>query len=111
MKGMNRALRQLSGQIGDQSKQEENLRLINDMQRACVNAKGAPLRPETLEKASDDAGKAKRAAEYRLELIKLMRLMLDIETDVAAGNTDAAAAKLGELRKLKEHGHAEMGVD
>ncbi len=110
MKGMNRALRQLNQQIGDATKREENLRLINDMQRGCVNAKGAALPEDVLKKANDDAGKKKMREEFRRELIKTMRLLLDIEADIADGKNDAAKTKLGELTKLRDHGHEEMGV-
>jgi hypothetical protein len=111
MKGMNRALRQLNAQIGDASKKDDNLRIINDMQRACVNAKGAPLPEGILKKAADDAAKAKLHAEFRHELIKAMRLLLDIETAIADGKGEAATAKLEELKKLRDHAHEEMGVE
>jgi hypothetical protein len=110
MKGMNRALRQLSRQIGDESKKEENLRLINDMERGCVNAKGAKLPEDVLEHAKDEAGKAKMATEFRSDLIKVMRVLLDIETDIADGKTDDAKAKLKEVEKMRDHGHQEMGL-
>jgi hypothetical protein len=110
MKGMNRALRQLARQVGDESKKAENLRLINDMQRACVNAKSAPLPDDVLEHAKDEAGKAKMAAEFREDLIKVMHKLLDIETDIAAGKLDDAKAKLAEVGKMRDHGHEEMGL-
>jgi hypothetical protein len=111
MNGMNRALRQLSRQVDDATKKDENLRLINDMQRGCVSAKGAPLPEGVLKKAKDDAAKAKLTDEFRRELIKVMRLLLDIETDIADGKADAAKAKLADLAKIRDHGHEEMGVE
>jgi DNA-binding protein H-NS len=61
----------LSKQIGDASKLEENLKLINDMQRGCVTAKSAKAQiprnaPE--EYTKDDAAKAKFADTARAEL-------------------------------------------
>lgn len=108
MKGMNRPLRQLSQQIGDASKKDENLRLINDMQRGCATAKGASL-PEKYLKG-DDAAKAKLAGEFRSDLIKMMRLLLDIEEDIAAGKTAEASTKLKQVAEMRDHGHKEMGV-
>ena len=110
MNGMNRAMRQLSRQVEDASKRSENLRLINDMQRWCVNAKGAPLSEEILKKAQDEDAKARLTDEFRRELIKAMRLLLDIETDIADGKGEAAKAKLAELAKLRDHAHEELGV-
>jgi hypothetical protein len=110
MRGMNRALRQLSQQVGDAAKKDENLRLINDLQRGCVNAKGAPFPEPLLKKAADDAARAKMTEEFRRELIKMLRLLLDIETDVFDGQGDAAKAKLEELEKLRDHAHEEMGL-
>ena len=111
MNGMNRALRQLSRQIEDATKRDENLRLVNDMQRGCVGAKGAALPEGVLKKAKDEAEKKKMSDEFRRELIKVMRLLLDIETDIADGKTEAAKTKLAELTKLRDHGHEEMGIE
>lgn len=111
MKGVNRALRQLNSQIGDETKREENLKLLNDMERGMVNAKGAPLSENLFKDAKDEAARAKIVDHFRADVIKALRLMLDIETDLAAGKTDDAKAKVSELVKLKNEAHAEMGVD
>lgn len=111
MKGMNRSLKQLSGQIADASKKDENLRLVNDAQRFCVLAKGQPLPEKVLEHAKDDASRAKLSSEFRADLIKALRLMLDIESELADGKGDSAKAKLDELVELRDHAHEEMGVE
>jgi hypothetical protein len=108
MKGMNRSLRQLNQQIGDASKKDENLRLVNEIQRGCATAKGAVL-PEKYLKG-DDAAKAKTAAEFRSTLIKMMRTLLDMEEDIAAGKTAEAEAKLKQVVKMGEDGHHALGV-
>ncbi len=48
-----------------------------------MNAKGAPIPEEVLKKAPDEAAKTKLTDEFRRELIKSLRLLLDIETDIA----------------------------
>jgi hypothetical protein len=110
MKAMNRALRQLKNQIGDTSKRDENLRLVNDAERACVGAKGSPLPPRVLHDAVTDADKAKLADTFRNDLIGVMRGLLDLEESIAAGKTDAAKAKLDDIMKLRAAGHDAMGV-
>ena len=109
MKQMNRGLKQLRSQLTDASKQEENLRIIGEMQRGCVNAKSA--KPEhALAEAKDEKAKAAIAAEYRRELISLMRKLLDAEQAIAEGKPEAAAAALDAAEKIRDHGHEELGV-
>jgi hypothetical protein len=110
MKAMNRALRQLKNQIGDASKRDENLRLVNDAERGCVGAKGSPLPPRVLRDAVTDADKAKLADTFRNDLITLMRNLLELEEAIAAGKTDAGKTKLDEVLKLRATGHDAMGV-
>lgn len=121
MKQMNRSLRQLRGQITDASKKEDSLRLIGEMERACVTAKA--MRPEQRrgrggrdgegtdgEKAAAEAAQAKRVATFRQDLIGALRKLLDVEQDVLADKFDAANADLDELVKLRAAAHKELGV-
>ena len=110
MKGMDRSLRQLHRQIGDASKKEDNLRLIKDMQRACVEAKGLSLPRKVERNARDDAQKAAFAERYRKQLMTSLRVMLDIEQDIVDGKSDDAAKKLERIRKLRDDAHEELGV-
>lgn len=110
MKSMNRPLRQLRQQAGDASKKEENLRLINDMQRGCVLAKGQPVPQELMETATDDAARGTMAARYRRQLMESLRLMLDVEQDILDGNGDAAKEKLERIAALRDESHREMGL-
>jgi hypothetical protein len=109
MKLMNRTLKQLRAQLSDATKRDENLRLIGEMQRGCVNAKSG--KPEQiLADAKDDPARAKISAEFRRELIAVMRKLLDAELSIADGKPEAAAAALDEVEKLREHAHEELGV-
>lgn|SRR5262245_56129005 len=110
MKGTNRAIRQLRGQVTDSSKKDENLRLVSDAQRGLVLAKGQPLPDDVLKNAKDDAAKAQMNAAFRKDLIGALHLLLDIETDIADGKGDAAKAKLEELIKKRDAAHKELGV-
>jgi Spy/CpxP family protein refolding chaperone len=111
MKTINRAMRQLRGQIEDISKKEECLRLVGDMQQGCLAAKRQPVPGDLLKNAKDDAAKNALRDEYRHELIELMRALLLLEEDVAAGKTDSAKSRMAELVKLRDHAHEELGVD
>ena len=62
-----RALRTLKGQITDASKREDNLLLINQMQVACVSAKGGKL-DEVLKDLKPEEAAAK-AKEFRACLL------------------------------------------
>ena len=109
MKQMNGAMRRLKDQIGDASKNEENLRLIGDMQRGAVAAKNA--KPKKLNDVKDAAEQAKKAEQFRRDLIKLTRSLLDIEQNILDGKNDVAKTQLDEVMKMREDGHKTFGVD
>lgn len=110
MKLMDRSLEKLRGQIGDAAKRDENLRLINEVQRGAVTAKGQPLPPDVLKKAADDTAKTKLSETFRKELIAFVRKLLDIETEIADGKTDAARTHLEEAMKIGEAAHRALGL-
>ncbi|MGE3108907.1 MAG: hypothetical protein AB7G11_13475 [Phycisphaerales bacterium] len=109
MKMMNGAARQLGAIIGDGAKQADQLKLINDMQRGAVMAKGLPVPADVLEKAKD-GDKDKIAKTFRSNLIKLTRALLDLEEMVADGKTAEAKTKFDEIVKMKDAGHSAMGL-
>jgi hypothetical protein len=111
MKLIGRSIEQLREQIGDAAKREENLRLVNDVQRGAVNAKGQPLPADVLKHAPDDAAKSKLAENYRKDLIALVRKMLDIESEIAAGELEAAKTHLEEALKLGDAAHARLSPE
>lgn len=111
MKMMNRALKTLKGQISDASKKDENLRLVNEMQRGCVTAKGATLRPDVLKRAKDEAEKVKWQQEYRTNLIAVLRKLIDAEQAILDGKGSDADKLLGDIGKTAEEMHKKMGVD
>jgi hypothetical protein len=110
MKGMNRAMEQLAKQVGNAPKKEENLKLVNDIQRGAVAAKGQPVPHEVTDKAKDDAEKTKLSGQYRADLIKLMRKLLDLEESIAADKTADATKQLAEIERLRDESHDQMGL-
>ncbi len=107
---MNRSMRQLSAQVTDASKLDENMALVNAMQMGCVAAKGQPAPQDILDQAADDAARAKLAAEYRRELVKTMRLLVELEGLIMDGRGEDAKAKLDEIAATRDHAHEEMGM-
>ena len=93
----------------DTSKREENLKLIGDMQRGAVGAKSA--KPErAMSEAKDEAAKAKIAADFRGELITVVRRLLDAEEAIVNGKPEVAAAALDEVEKMRDKAHKQLGV-
>lgn len=111
MKQMNRALKALTEQIKDTTKTEENLRLINEIQRGCATSKGLGVPAKILEKGKDAAAKKKLAEEFRKDLIAAMRALLEVEELLAAGKVNEAATKLEVISEMAEKAHTELGVE
>lgn len=110
MKGIARAASALGATIGDTAKKDDNLRLVNDMQRNCASAKGLGIPASTLAHAKDDAAKAKMTAEYRKDLIKVLRRLIDLEEAIDADKIDDAKAIFAEIQKMRETSHESLGV-
>ena len=94
MKSMGRPLKALSAQITDASKKDENLQMINDMQRGAVMAKGAKLSEKVLEKGADAKAKAEMAKEYRRHMLALTKTLLEVETLLMDDKFEEAKADL-----------------
>ena len=110
MRQMNRAYRALKAQIGDASKTDENLRLAGQMQMAAALAKNANLSEDALKNFKTDAEKTAAREKFRRTLIQAMRLMLDMEEQIMAGDTASAKATLEKVHDLEEEGHEMFGV-
>jgi soluble cytochrome b562 len=103
MKSMNRAMRALKTTIGDPGKRDESLRSIWAMEAGAVAAKSG--KPDHLEGKGDQA-----LDEFRRDQIKLVGMMLEMETAVMDGKTDAATAVLGKIEAFREEAHKRFGV-
>lgn len=111
MKAMNRSVKALKGLLSDPAKKDEALKTVAEAQRACAICKAAPLPAKFTEKAPDAEAKAKIEAEFRGDLRKNLRLLLDLEDAILAGKADEATAILAKIEELRDHAHEEMGVD
>jgi hypothetical protein len=104
MKMMNGAARRLKDQISDASKKDDNLRLVWSMQKNALQAK--TLEPEHL----GDGDRVKQLAEYRKDQNELMRSLLKLEDEIAAGKTTEAAATFGSIAQLRDSEHKKFKV-
>ncbi len=110
MKTIERAYKALKPQVADSAKQEENLRLIAEMQRGIAVSKAQAAPEDVLAHAKSEDEKTKMRADYRRALTAAMRLMLDIEADIEAGRGADAAKKLETLDDLEHESHEALGV-
>ena len=108
---MKRELKALKGALGDASKKNECLKLVSETQRHCAAATAANVPSEYLKSAADNAAKAKIEDEFRSDLRKNLRLLLDFEDAIVAGKTDEANTLIVKVEALREHAHEEMGVE
>jgi hypothetical protein len=109
MKGANRAMKQLKSQLADASKRDENLKLVGDMQRNVVIAKNMPIPHDIKEDVQGDA-RMKLQAEYRADMIAVVRKLLDVEDALMTGKTDDAAKALDDVQKMRVAAHEKLGV-
>lgn len=110
MRDMNRGMRQLRGALDDASRKEDNLRIINDIQRACLACKSQKVPQGLLRDARDDAARARLAADYHAHLVTVMRTLLDLEMAVAQGKADEARARFTQLARDRDAGHKALGL-
>src|ERR1051326_828845 len=103
MKAINRAARALKEQVGDASKKDENLKLIWAMQKNALQAK--TLEPERIE-----GDKSKWLPDFRKDQNKLMRMLLDLEEQVADGKSDDAAKTFQKVMQYKDSEHEKFKV-
>jgi hypothetical protein len=172
MKLINRSVRRLKNQIADPEKKEENLKLVGDIERGIVAAKGMGLperrpggpgprgggrgegggqgpgggegggrggehngvvtpgeieQPQGTPPARGDAPKgeapkgeaprrgepldrAKASEEYRRDLVRLLRQVLDVEQDLMDSKFEQAQTELGKIPQMRDDAHRALGV-
>lgn len=108
MKIMNRALKTLRDQASDTTKKEENLKLVSDMQRGCLAAKG--LMPDRAIGRMGADKKEETTVAYRKQLITMLEKLLKLETAIIDGKGSDAGKLIDEIETLRDAGHKQLGV-
>lgn len=111
MKTMNRSLKRLLAQIGNESQKEANLKLLDDAQRGCVTAKSLPPPKEVLKDATTDQAKTKAALHYREDMLAVLRKLIDAEEALLDGKSDQAKAALDEVIRMRDREHKKLGIE
>ncbi len=100
MKAINGGHRELTKSVSDTTKKTANLALVAQMQRGALYSKNnVPGHLKGGEKSLED---------YRRAQITLMRMLLDLETQVLDGKTADAAKSLVALHDYEEAQHAKF---
>ncbi|MBS0189598.1 MAG: cytochrome b562 [Phycisphaerales bacterium] len=105
MKIMDRALETLQWQIADVSKREDNLALVNEMERGCVIAKGAPLPPGVLDRAGGPEDRAKLQRAYYEGMFGMLKKLVALEEAIQSGDGAVIKASLQDVLTARDEGH------
>lgn len=103
MRALNRGVRVLEATIADPAKKEESLAAVWMMQRGCLGAKAS--KPDDLEGDPE-----KILNQFRHGQIKLMGILLELETAVLDGKSDAAKELLAKAKAHRDASHKALGV-
>jgi soluble cytochrome b562 len=108
MKILARGMRQLTQQVADPAKQQENIILLETLKKAVTDSK--TLEPRKT--ASIPADKRdKFLSDYRQELDELSGAFDQVEEAVKAGQYDKAKSLLATVNSIKKEGHGKFKVD
>ncbi|MEK6703903.1 MAG: cytochrome b562 [Planctomycetota bacterium] len=101
MKQLGGALKALKEIVDKSDQKDQSLIHVGTMQRACLTAKS--ITSPTLKGDPKDA--AKTLVEFRRAQIKLMGMLLELETQILDGKLDAARESVKKLGEYKESSH------
>lgn len=100
MKAINSGYRELKRNVADTAKKTANLASVAQMQRGALYSKNnVPGHLKGGEKSIED---------YRRAQISLMRMLLDLETQILDGKTDDANKSLETIHDFEESQHAKF---
>jgi soluble cytochrome b562 len=102
MKAMGKDLKQLKGQIGDATKQQSTVDLLESAKK---NAGAAKKLTPVKAKEVPEAERPKFITDFQAEIDKLIGDLGKIEDAVKAGKYDDAKKLYGGLNQLKREGH------
>ena len=108
MKILARGTRQLSQQVSDPSKQQENISLLETMKKAVTESKSFSPR-----KISSIAvpEREKFLADYKTDLDELKDAFAQIEESLKANQFDKAKSQLAAVSSIKKEGHTKFKQD
>jgi soluble cytochrome b562 len=108
MKILARGMRQLTQQVADPAKQQENIVLLETLKKAVTDSKTLDPRKTT----SIPADKRENfLSDYRQELDQLSGAFDLVEEAVKAGQYDKAKSLLATVNSIKKEGHGKFKVD
>lgn len=108
MKILARGMRQLTQQVADPAKQQENIILLETLKKAVTDSKTLDPRKT----ASIPADKRENfLSDYRHELDELSGAFDQVEEAVKAGQYDKAKSLLATVNSIKKEGHGKFKVD
>jgi len=108
MKILARGMRQLTQQVADPAKQQENIVLLETLKKAVTDSKTLDPRKTT----SIPADKRENfLSDYRQELDQLSGAFDQVEEAVKAGQYDKAKSLLATVNSIKKEGHGKFKVD
>jgi soluble cytochrome b562 len=103
-----RGMRQLSQQVVDPSKQQENITLLESLKKAAVDSKALdPRKTASVPQADRD----KFLADYRTDLDELKDAFDQIKEAVKAGQYDKAKSLIATVNSIKKEGHGKFKTD
>lgn len=108
MKILARGMRQLTQQVADPAKQQENIILLESLKKAVTDSKTLDPRKT----ASIPADKREKfLSDYRHELDELSGAFDQVEEAVKAGQYEKAKSLLATVNSIKKEGHGKFKVD
>ena len=108
MKILARGTKQLSLQLTDPAKQQENITLLETLKKAAADSETlAPAKTATV----PEAGRAAFLADYRSELEKLKGAFDQIELAVKAGDFAKAQTLSAQIGSIRKEGHSKFKQD
>jgi hypothetical protein len=106
MGAMSKALKIISKQVADPTKNSSTLAAVLDLEQHTVAAKGAALRTAATMPTAD--AKAAKQADFQGDMVTLLRHELDLEEDLLANENDKAVKAVADLHDLETQGHKEF---
>lgn len=108
MKILARSMRQLSSQVSDPGKQQENISLLETMKKAATDSKS--LEP-SMTRTIPDGKRASFLADYRTDLDELRDALDQVEQAIKAGDCPKAQSLLGKVATVKKEAHGKFKRD